>query len=71
MEDKRSGRGFRGLSPEKRREISSKGGKAAHQRGTAHQFTSEEARSAGRKGGTISRGGRGRLIGPLPADQSE
>jgi general stress protein YciG len=50
------------MSPEKQREIASKGGRAAHQKGTAHEWTSEEARSAGRKGGQISRGGRGRLI---------
>jgi hypothetical protein len=35
----------------RQREIASKGGKAAHQKGTAHEFTSEEAREAGRKGG--------------------
>ena len=35
----------------KQREIASKGGKAAHQKGTAHEWTSEEARDAGRKGG--------------------
>ena len=46
----------------KQKEIASKGGKAAHQKGTAHEWTSEEARSAGRKGGQISRGGRGRLV---------
>jgi hypothetical protein len=50
------------MSPEKQREIASKGGRAAHQKGTAHEWTSEEARSAGRKGGQISRGGRGRLM---------
>jgi general stress protein YciG len=49
------------MSPEKQREIASKGGRAAHVKGTAHEWTSEEARSAGRKGGQISRGGRGRL----------
>jgi len=49
------------MTPEKQREIASKGGRAAHQKGTAHEWTSEEARSAGRKGGQISRGGRGRL----------
>jgi hypothetical protein len=53
------------MSPEKQREIASKGGRAAHQKGTAHEWTSEEARSAGRKGGQISRGGRGRLIEPV------
>jgi Stress-induced bacterial acidophilic repeat motif len=53
------------MSPEKQREIASKGGRAAHQKGTAHEWTSEEARSAGRKGGQISRGGRGRLLDPF------
>ena len=50
------------MSPEKQREIASKGGRAAHQKGTAHEWTSEEARQAGRKGGQVSRGGRGRII---------
>ena len=54
-------RGFASMSPEKQREIASKGGRAAHAKGTAHEWTSEEARVAGRKGGQISRGGRGRL----------
>lgn len=49
-----SSRGFASMSPEKQKEIASKGGKAAHQKGTAHQFTSEEARAAGRKGGQAS-----------------
>ena len=44
-------RGFASMSSEKQRLIASKGGKAAHARGTAHEFTSEEARVAGRKGG--------------------
>jgi uncharacterized protein len=54
-------RGFASMSPEKQREIASKGGRAAHEKGTAHEWTPDEARSAGRKGGQISRGGRGRL----------
>jgi hypothetical protein len=54
-------RGFASMTPEKQREIASKGGRAAHAKGTAHEWTSEEARNAGRKGGQISRGGRGRL----------
>jgi uncharacterized protein len=52
------------MSPEKQREIASKGGRAAHLKGTAHEWTADEARSAGRKGGQVSRGGRGRLGGP-------
>jgi uncharacterized protein len=43
--------GFASMDAEKQREIASKGGKAAHEKGTAHEFTSEEAREAGRKGG--------------------
>ena len=54
-------RGFASMSPEKQREIASKGGRAAHEKGTAHEWTPDEARNAGRKGGQISRGGRGRL----------
>jgi general stress protein YciG len=64
MGERRERRGFASMSPEKQREIASKGGRAAHQKGTAHEWTSEEARSAGRKGGQISRGGRGRLTEP-------
>jgi general stress protein YciG len=46
-----SKRGFASMDEEKQKEIASKGGKAAHEKGTAHEFTSEEAREAGRKGG--------------------
>ena len=49
------------MSAEKQREIASKGGRAAHQKGTAHEWSSDEAREAGRKGGMASRGGRGKL----------
>jgi general stress protein YciG len=44
-------RGFASMDQEKQRQIASKGGRIAHQKGRAHQFTSEEARAAGRKGG--------------------
>src|SRR5436305_12540034 len=44
-------RGFASMDAEKQREIARKGGKAAHQKGTAHEFTADEARAAGRKGG--------------------
>ncbi len=44
-------RGFAAMDAERQREIARKGGKAAHERGTAHEFTSDEARAAGRKGG--------------------
>ena len=46
--------GFERLTPERRREISSRGGRAAHAVGKAHRFTVEEAREAGRKGGLAS-----------------
>ncbi len=58
-------RGFASMSQEKQREIASKGGRAAHAKGTAHEWSSNEARDAGRKGGMVSRGGRGKL----PAEQ--
>ena len=47
-------RGFASMDRSKQREIASKGGKAAHRKGTAHEWTSEEAREAGRKGGMAS-----------------
>lgn len=51
----KSKRGFASMDEEKQKEIASKGGKAAHEKGTAHEFTTEEAREAGRKGGeTVS-----------------
>ena len=46
-----SKRGFASMDPSKQREIASKGGRAAHAKGTAHEFSSDEARVAGRKGG--------------------
>ena len=46
-----SRRGFASMDASKQREIASKGGRAAHSKGTAHEFTSDEARVAGRKGG--------------------
>lgn len=53
----KSERGFASMDPQRQREIASEGGKAAHQSGKAHQFTSREASEAGRKGGQASRGG--------------
>ncbi|WP_394847577.1 KGG domain-containing protein [Pendulispora brunnea] len=44
-------RGFGSMDPERQRQIARQGGKAAHERGSAHEFTSDEARAAGRKGG--------------------
>ncbi|NDJ19084.1 stress-induced protein [Myxacorys almedinensis A] len=46
-----SKRGFASMDEDKQREIASKGGKTAHEKGTAHEFTSEEAKESGQKGG--------------------
>ncbi len=54
----RENRGFAAMDEEKQREIASKGGKAAHEKGSAHEWDSEEARKAGQKGGRASHGGR-------------
>jgi uncharacterized protein len=82
-EQRKERRGFASMSAEKQREIASKGGRAAHAKGTAHEWSSDEARAAGRKGGMMSRGGRGKLpqdtsgsasvepVGPPPAGTSE
>lgn len=51
MEGKSRSRGFASMAEEKQREIARKGGRAAHEKGRAHEFTSDEARQAGRKGG--------------------
>jgi general stress protein YciG len=50
------GRGFASMDEDKQREIASKGGKAAHEKGTAHEFDSQEAAEAGRKGGKARQG---------------
>jgi hypothetical protein len=52
-------RGFGSMSMEDKQRIASKGGKAAHEKGTAHEWTSEEAKIAGRKGGAIAGKQRG------------
>lgn len=51
---KKAERGFAAMDPKRQREIAREGGRAAHQSGNAHEFTSEEARIAGRKGGQAS-----------------
>ena len=64
-------RGFASMDRAKQREIASKGGKAAHQKGTAHEWTSEEAREAGRKGGMASHRRRTELTGNQGTSSSE
>ena len=51
MNKQKSKKGFAGMDPERQREIASMGGKAAHRSGNAHEWNSEMAREAGRKGG--------------------
>lgn len=60
-----SRRGFASMDPQKQRAIASEGGRAAHRQGVAHEWSSDEAREAGRKGGQNSHGGgrnRGSMI---------
>lgn len=71
MTERKERRGFASMSPEKQREIASKGGRAAHEKGTAHEWTADEARSAGRKGGQVSRGGRGKLAASADASAAD
>jgi general stress protein YciG len=54
QENQKSRRGFAAMSPERQREIASQGGRAAHQQGVAHEWSAEEAREAGKKGGQAS-----------------
>ena len=70
-EKPRKPRGFAAMDRKKVSEIASKGGKAAHAAGTAHQFTSDEARVAGKKGGVAPhvRRGRGPRIQPAEGAQ--
>lgn len=49
-------RGFASLTQERRREIASAGGRAAHAKGTGHRWTPEQAQEAGKKGGEMGRG---------------
>lgn len=49
----KSKRGFASMDPDRQREIASKGGRAAHAKGTAHEWSRDEARDAGRKGGEV------------------
>ena len=64
-------RGFASMDRAKQREIASKGGKAAHQKGTAHEWTSEEARDAGRKGGIASHRRRREAMGSTNEGSTE
>lgn len=57
----KSKRGFASMDPARQREIASKGGRAAHEKGTAHEWTADEARRAGRKGGEVVSRDRGHM----------
>jgi general stress protein YciG len=58
-----SNRGFAAMDPEKQRKIASEGGKAAHQSGNAHEFTSEEGKKYGKLGGKASHQNQGESSG--------
>ena len=70
-------RGFASMDSNKQREIARKGGRAAHEKGTAHEFTADEARAAGRKGGERVSANRehmsriGRLGGKMSAGRRQ
>lgn len=64
-------RGFAVMDREKQREIASKGGRAAHLKGTAHRWTEEEAKEAGRKGGAASHRNGHRTAGRVKDDAAE
>ena len=70
MEEKKD-QGFRVMDPNLQRQIASKGGKAAHAQGTAHEWTEEEARKAGRKGGLESHRRRRERKAAAPDPPSE
>ena len=56
--DKGSNRGFASMNADQQRDIASRGGKAAHEKGTAHKFDTQEGQEAGSKGGKASHGNR-------------
>ncbi len=64
-----SRRGFASMDPQKQRAIASEGGRAAHRQGVAHEWNSNEAREAGRKGGQNSHGG-GRSRGSMRSSEN-
>jgi general stress protein YciG len=68
---KKQRRGFAAMDPAKQREIASKGGRASHEKGTGHEWSSESARAAGRKGGLASHGGRGKDFESAPSSASQ
>jgi hypothetical protein len=69
-EPRRRLRGFAAMDPERRRRISSDGGKAAHLKGTAHEFDHDEARAAGRKGGKATAAAHATRDARAPGDAS-
>jgi general stress protein YciG len=64
-------RGFAAMSPQKQREIASKGGRVAHEKGAAHEWNVDEARLAGRKGGTARHSRRKEMMVPPMAETVE
>jgi general stress protein YciG len=69
-ETTKSKRGFGRLSAEERQRISRKGGVASHAKGTGHEFTRDEARAAGQRGGSKNAENRRRQAGLHPAPRT-
>ncbi len=70
--EERPRRGFAAMDPEKQKELAARGGRAAHESGSAHRFSSEEARAAGHKGGRVTAQNRAHMaaIGRIGGRQS-
>jgi general stress protein YciG len=70
-EQPKARRGFAAMSPQKQREIASKGGRVAHEKGAAHEWNVDEARLAGRKGGTARHSRRKETMAPRREENAE
>jgi general stress protein YciG len=69
-EQPKARRGFAAMSPQKQREIASKGGRVAHEKGAAHEWSVDEARLAGRKGGSVRHSRRKAMLKMPPIDET-
>ena len=70
IEQPKARRGFAAMSPQKQREIASKGGRVAHEKGAAHEWSVDEARLAGRKGGSVRHSRRKAMLNMPHVDET-
>jgi general stress protein YciG len=70
VEHAKARRGFAAMSPQKQREIASKGGRVAHEKGAAHEWSVDEARLAGRKGGSVRHSRRKAMLNMPPVEET-